>query len=151
MNKKVKKKIDKKKKIDDVKLIEILKENARTNFTDLARIFNVSETAIRKKIKKLEKEGIIKSYTINFDLKKLGYNIHALVGVDTKPDLYVDVIDKIKKLKETKSLFASTGDHMLLLEVWFEDSKKLREFVKKLKKIKGITRVCPAVLLEKLK
>jgi len=38
-----------------------------------------------------------------------------------------------------------------MMEVWLRDSEELSKFVKKLEKIKGVTRVCPAVMLERIK
>jgi hypothetical protein len=40
---------------------------------------------------------------------------------------------------------------MFLVECWFENSKKLTKFIKKLNMIKGITKICPAIILEKIK
>ena len=40
---------------------------------------------------------------------------------------------------------------MILLECWFKDSDELARFVKRLESIRGVTRVCPAIILEKLK
>lgn len=141
----------KNKKIDDLRLIDLLSKNARTSFIALAKKFKVSETAIRKRIKKLEREGVIKHYTIGFDLKKLGFKVHAFIGIDFKPENYLVCIEKIKRMREAKTIYTATGDHMLLVEVWFKDSKELKNFVKKLKSIKGVIRVCPAILIERIK
>ena len=138
-------------RISNKELIDLLEKNARVSFVEIAKKFKVSDTAIRKRVKKLEKDGIIKRYTIEVDLRKLGFKFHALIGIDTQPENYVTIIEKLKNMEEVKSLFSSTGDHMLLVESWFKTSDELAKFVNKLEKMKGVTRVCPAILLEKLK
>ncbi len=138
-------------RISEIKLIKELMKNARVPFTRLARKFKVTEAAIRKRVKKLEEQGIIEGYTINVNLRKLGYKIHALIGVDTKPESYIHVINKLKRDKDIISLYSSSGDHMIMMEVWLKDSEELAKFVKKLEGIKGVTRVCPAVMLERIK
>ncbi|MEM4357960.1 MAG: Lrp/AsnC family transcriptional regulator [Candidatus Pacearchaeota archaeon] len=137
-------------RISNLKILQLLKENARISYTKLAKLFDVSETAIRKRIRSLEAKGIIKKYTVELDIKKAGL-VHALIGLDTRPEYYLAVTEKLSRLKEITSLYASSGDHMLLAECWFEKSTELLNFIKSLKKIKGVTKVCPAITLEKIK
>jgi Lrp/AsnC family transcriptional regulator for asnA, asnC and gidA len=138
-------------RISNLDLIKILENNARESFVNIAKKFNVSETAIRKRIKKLEEMGIIKKYTIQVDPTKLGFKIDALIGIDTTPEDYISIIEHLKAMDDIKNLYSSTGDHMILAECWFKDSNELTNFIKKIEKIKGIIRICPAILLEKLK
>lgn len=137
-------------RISDIDLIKILEEDCRKPFTEIARKFKVSEAAIRKRIKKLLKFGIIK-FTLYVDYKKLGYNYVAIVGIDTYPEHLVKVIEMLKEDKEVKELYSSAGDHMLLVKVIFKNNDDLKNFVKKLEKNKMIKRVCPAIIVEKLK
>ena len=138
-------------RISNIELIKILEENAREPFVSIAKRFGVSETAIRKRVRKLEQEGIIKRYTVEVDYKELGFKIHALIGVDTLPESYLNVIEKLKSMDRVKHLYSSTGDHMLMIEAILKDSNELSEFVKQIESITGVTRTCPAILLEKLK
>lgn len=138
-------------RISNLDLIKILENNARESFVNIAKKFGVSETAIRKRIKKLEEMGIIRKYTIQIDPIKLGFKIDALIGIDTTSEDYISIIEQLKTMDEIKNLYSSTGDHMILAECWFRDSNELTNFIKKIEKIKGITRICPAILLEKLK
>lgn len=138
-------------RISDLKIIEILRENARTPFLRIAKALGVSEAAIRKRVKRLERSGVIKKYTIDVDLRKMGFEANALIGLDTKPESYLLVIEKVKSMKEAVSIYATSGDHMILLECWFKNSNELIDFCKKLEAIQGVTRVCPAIIIEKLK
>lgn len=138
-------------RFSNLELIETLEENAREPFVKIARKFRVSETAVRKRIKKLEKEGVIKRYTVEVDYGKLGFNVDALIGVDASPEHYLSAIEKLRLMKEIKALYSSAGDHMLLIRCIFKTSEELANFVKKINEIEGVTRVCPAILLEKLK
>jgi Lrp/AsnC family transcriptional regulator for asnA, asnC and gidA len=95
--------------------------------------------------------GIIRKYTIQVDPTKLGFKIDALIGIDTTPEDYISIIEHLKAMDDIKNLYSSTGDHMILAECWFKDSNELTNFIKKIEKIKGIIRICPAILLEKLK
>ena len=138
-------------RFSDFELIKLLMENSRTPYVKLGELLGVSETAIRKRIKRLEEEGVIRRYTIEVDPKKLGFKVNALIGLDTVPERLIAVIEELKAMEDVLSLYSASGDHMLLLECWFKDSEELARFVKRLESIRGVTRVCPAIILEKLK
>lgn len=132
-------------------MIRALRENSRKSYVDLARFFKVSEAAVRKRIRKLEREGVIRKYTVVVDLRKLGYDVHAFIGLDASSEKFLHVLEELKKLDEVINLYTSTGDHMMLAECWLKDSGELSEFVKKLNNIDGVTRVCPAIIIENVK
>jgi len=137
-------------RISDIDLIRELEKDCRKPFTEIAKKFKVSEAAIRKKVKKLLKLGIIR-FSLDVDYKKLGYNYVAVIGIDVLPEHFVKIIEMLKEDKEVKELYTSTGDHMILAKVVFRTNEELNEFVKRLEKNKMITKVCPAIILERLK
>ncbi len=132
-------------------IIERLRSNARTPFTKIAEELGVTEATIRKRVKALEDRKVISRYTINVDPAKLGYSVVALIGIDTEPDRYLDVIKELQALHEVRSLSASSGDHMIMIEFWAHNHSELMQFTDRITAMKGVTKVCPAVLLEKLK
>ncbi len=138
-------------RFSDLDLIKILLENARMPYVKIAERLGVTETAVRKRIAKLEREKVIERYTVQVDPRKLGFEIDALIGVDTKPEHFLHVLQHLKNMSEVISLYSSSGDHMILAECWFRNSAELTEFVKRLESLEGVTRVCPAILLEKIK
>ncbi|MCF8885500.1 MAG: Lrp/AsnC family transcriptional regulator [Nitrososphaerota archaeon] len=135
----------------DLELIQELLRNSRRTYVELAKTFGVTEAAIRKRIKKLESENIIKRFTIEVDLKKLGFEVHALIGLDSSPEKLIQTLEELQNMKEVVSLYTSSGDHMILIECWFRNMKQLSDFIKKLEKIDGVTKICPAIILEKIK
>ena len=138
-------------RFSDFELIKLLMKNSRTPYVKLGELLGVSETAIRKRIRKLEEDGVIRRYTIEVDPKKLGFKVNALIGLDTVSERFIAVIEELKAMEEVLGLYSASGDHMILLECWFKDSDELARFVKRLESIRGVTRVCPAIILEKLK
>lgn len=139
--------IDKK----DEEIIKMLSENSRMPFTEMAKKLKVTEATIRKRVKDLEEEGVIGKYTIEINPEKLGYRSVSLVGVDTTPDRYLDIVKELTQLKEVKSVSTSSGDHMIMIEVWKKNNKELMNFIGKKLSLEGITKVCPAIILEKIK
>jgi len=136
----------------DLKIINMLEKNARTAFTAIAKVLGVSESTVRKRVGELEKEGVIKGYCVVLDPKKLGFDSVSLVGIDTTPDKFLEVAKKIAEFDEIKSLSTSTGDHMIMAEIWIKDNKTLTDFIEnKVSMLDGVTRVCPAIISHTLK
>lgn len=137
-------------KVSNLSIIQMLRKNAKTPFREIADSFEVSDTAIRKRVKNLESKGVIRKYTIDVDSRKLGFQT-ALIGIDTEPESFISALDHLSELQELESVFSSTGDHMILIEYWFRTPQELSQFVRDLEQIDGVTKVCPAILLDKIK
>ena len=136
----------------DLEIIRVLEENARLPLTEIARRLGISETAVRKRIARLEREGVIEGYTVRVNPAKLGFTVVAFVGVDATPERYLEVASKLASLEEVKYLAITSGDHMIMAEVWARDGKHLMEVLsKKIGAVEGVKRVCPAVVIERLK
>jgi Lrp/AsnC family transcriptional regulator for asnA, asnC and gidA len=138
-------------RISNQDLINALKNNARIPYVELAKKLGVSETAIRKRVKKMEESGIIKKYVLEIDHRKIGYEINVFIGIDTLPEKYISITNKLKDFEEINKLYSTSGDHMILIESWLKSSKELSDFINKLEKIEGIIRICPAIVMEKIK
>jgi len=80
------------------KLISELMKNSRRSDRELAQAIGVSQPTVSRAIKKLEKEGYIKEYTIIPDFHKLGYEIAALTLVKLKKGLSKEEIEKARKI-----------------------------------------------------
>ena len=87
-------------RFSDFELIKLLMKNSRTPYVKLGELLGVSETAIRKRVRKLEEEGVIKRYTIEVDPKKLGFKVNALIGLDTVSERFIAVIEELKAMEE---------------------------------------------------
>ena len=136
----------------DTKILELLEEDARRSFTGMAEKLKVSESSIRKRVSALQKEGVIKKFTIKVDHAKLGLNTVAIVGIDVDSDKMLEIAQELCDFKEVKCVATSSGDHMIMLEVWAKNGKELNNLIsEKIGKIDGVRQICPALILEKLK
>ena len=126
-------------------------ENARASYVEIAEKLGVSEAAVRKRIRRLEDLGAIRRYTIDLDPRRLGYEVLAIIGLDVEPEHLLKVMEELKGREEVVRLYLTSGDHMLIVECWFENSQEFSSFIKGLESREGIKRVCPAIVLERLK
>ncbi|ADC66618.1 transcriptional regulator, AsnC family [Ferroglobus placidus DSM 10642] len=136
----------------DRKIVEILVKNGRATLTEIAKELGISEAAVRKRLKNLEERGIIKGYTAIIDYEKAGYGVISLTGVDTEPDKFLDVAKKLKDYDFVKSLYITSGDHMIMAEIVAKNGDELTKILSEIVgKIEGVKRVCPAIVLDKIK
>lgn len=134
----------------DLKLALELLKNGRAKKSELAKIFGVTETAIRKRIEKLEKNGAILGYRAIIDFKKLGL-FSSLTGIDVEPEHIWSVVEKIKGFENVTSLFLTSGDHVIMVEVVCKSMQEISAFHEQIAKIEGVKRVCPALIVEVVK
>ena len=69
------------------KILDILIDNTRTPFTDIAKRLLISAGTVHVRVKKMEDLAIIKGSSLTLDYKMLGYNFIAYVGILIDIDL----------------------------------------------------------------
>jgi Lrp/AsnC family transcriptional regulator, regulator for asnA, asnC and gidA len=126
----------------DLQIIHAMMEDAGISYADLGKKLFVSGGTIHVRIKKLQEMGIVKGTKLNVDLKLLGYDITAFVGIFLeKSSLYDVVAEDLKKIPEIIRLNYTTGNYSMFLEVVAKDIAQLRFVLHdQLQKIKGIER-----------
>ncbi len=136
----------------DTKILELLEEDARRPFTEIARRLKVSESAVRKRITAMQREGVITKFTIKVDHGKLGLKTVAIVGLDVESGKMLEIAQQLCELRELKCVATTSGDHMIMLEIWAKNGKELNKLIsEKIGKMSGVKQICPALILEKLK
>ena len=106
-------------------IIKILKENARTPYLNIAKELKVSESTIRNRVSNLQENGIIKRFSAVIDPNKLGYGSVAFVGIDVQPEKFLYVAKKLTEFDNVKMVATTSGDHMIMTEIWGEKAAEL--------------------------
>src|SRR6478736_10513823 len=111
----------------DYQIIQEMMENAETSYADLGKKLFVSGGTIHVRIKKLQELGVVKGTRLNVDLKLLGYDITAFVGIFLeKSSLYDSVAEELKKIPQIVRLNYTTGNYSMFIEVVCKDIAQLR-------------------------
>jgi len=135
----------------DETILDMLSKNARISYSKIANKLEISEAAVRKRIKKLEEKGIIEGYTIKINPEKIGYKSIAHVGIDTNPAHFLKIACRLTEMDTVKCVAITSGGHMIMADVWAKDSKELNDILNAIKKIDGVIAINPSIILEKLK
>lgn len=113
----------------DLKLITLLQQNARTPLKILANRVFLSSPATAARIEKLEKEGILGTYSANIDLKKAGFPIIAFIQLDLDPKLKPTFYPFIQSHPHVLECNCITGRYSQLIKVAFETTEALDAFI----------------------
>lgn len=134
----------------DLQIISAMMEDAGISYADLGKNLSVSGGTIHVRIKKLQESGVVKGTRLNVELKELGYDITAFVGIYLeKSSLYDTVAKDLKRIPEIVRLNYTTGNYSMFIEIVCRDITQLRHVLHdELQKIKGIERTETLISLE---
>jgi Lrp/AsnC family transcriptional regulator for asnA, asnC and gidA len=134
----------------DFQIIQAMMEDAEISYADLGKKLFVSGGTIHVRIKKLEELKIVKGKKLSVDLKLLGYDVIAFIGIYLeKSSLYDSVAKELKKVQQIVRLNYTTGNYSMFAEIVCKDIQELRFVLHdELQKIKGIERTETFISLE---
>jgi len=134
----------------DRKILEILMEDARIPFLEVARKVGVSGATIHQRVKSLMRRGIIKGTCYEVDPAKMGYRTCAYIGIYLEEArLYPDVVKELRKIPEIVQCHYTTGVYSIFIKVYTRDNEHLKEVLSdKLQAVPGIARTETFISLE---
>ncbi len=142
--------------MDEIKLLNILKNDPRISTEDLADILNESEEDVLKTKLKLEKDKVICGYhtIINWD-KTNTEECSAIIEVSAKPERdkgYDEVASRIARYPEVKSLYLISGRSEFMVLIDGKTMREVADFVgQKLAPIEGVSATVTLFVLKKYK
>ncbi len=134
----------------DFQIIQEMMEDAEISYADLGKKLFVSGGTIHVRIKKLEELNVVKGKKLSVDLKSLGYDVIAFIGIYLeKSSMYDSVAKELKKVQQIVRLNYTTGNYSMFAEIVCKDIQELRFVLHdELQKIKGIERTETFISLE---
>ena len=134
----------------DKKIIIELQHNGRMPYKDIAKKLNVSDGTIRLRTEKMIKSNFLR-ITASIDPFHFENSITALIGINLAKRSHIASMQTISKMSGVKSVCNATGRYNLLVEVFFDSRKALKNFlVSDLSQIDAITLTETFVYLDAL-
>ena len=119
-------------KIDklDRQILDIISQNARIPFKDVAAQCGVSRAAIHQRVQRLIDLGVIVGSGYNVNPKTLGYTTCTYVGINLeKGSMYKRVVDELNKIPEVVECHFTTGTYTMLTKVYAQDNEHLMDLL----------------------
>ena len=129
----------------DIEILKLIQEDSRLTIKEIAGQLNLSTTPIFERLKRLEKQGVIRKYVAILDPKKLGKKLNAFIQITIEDhskkalDLFFEQVNVYPEVLECHHL---TGDSDFLLKIVVADIEEYNTFVtEKLSTVPNIGRV----------
>jgi len=138
-------------KMDDVdhKILDLLVEDTRIPFTDIAKKLYISAGTVHIRVKKMEKIGIIKGSSLILDWKKLGYTFTAYVGLLINNSSQIKyIIEKLKKIPNITVAHVTSGRFNIYLKIRAKSTTHAKNIIFSLDEIEGVYRTESMISLE---
>ena len=130
---------------NDMKILEILRKNARTPYTSIAKELKVSEAAVRKRIERLIRIGVIKRFTIDYELEN---EIRAIVMVKTNPQIPTpEISKKIIKISGVEAVYETTGDYDILALIRGTNISSINKTIDDIRSLQGVISTNSTIVL----
>jgi Lrp/AsnC family transcriptional regulator, leucine-responsive regulatory protein len=124
----------------DLEIIELLREDARRTFADLAERVSLSSPAVKRRVDRLEREGAITGYTALVDHAMLGRPLQAFTELRFAGNLPVDQIAGIADgIPEVQTIFTTAGDPDALAWIRVRDVDDLKRVIDLLRRSGRVT------------
>jgi len=138
--------------IIDIKILNILKENARTKASAIADQIDLSISAVTERIKKLEQNGIIDKYTLIVNQKKIGNDISVIMEVSIDHPSHIDsFIQFVNDTSNIISCYCVTGDFDFILKIMIDSSEGLEQLYRMVKGFEGVKETKTYIILKNIK
>lgn len=103
----------------DKQILQLIANDARIPFLEVARACNVSGAAIHQRIQKLSSIGVIKGSQFVIDPEKIGYETCAYIGLNLKdPENFDKVLEALKNIPEVVECHYTTGDYDMFVKIY---------------------------------
>ncbi|MHB8506652.1 MAG: Lrp/AsnC family transcriptional regulator [Acidimicrobiales bacterium] len=124
----------------DLRLLELLAADSRVSQRALARQLHMSPPAIGERVARLERAGVIRSYTVDIDWAALGYGTRVYLAVTASTDR-APILHALHAVPEVEGVAVVTGSMDLLARVRVRDHDHLRKLLfERVWTIKGVER-----------
>jgi Lrp/AsnC family transcriptional regulator, leucine-responsive regulatory protein len=124
----------------DLEIIDLLRADARRTLADVAERVSLSAPAVKRRVDRLERDGVIKGYTVLVDHALLGRPLQAFTELRFAGNLPVDQIAGIAEgIPEVQTIFTTAGDPDALAWIRVRDVDDLKRVIDLLRRSGRVT------------
>jgi DNA-binding Lrp family transcriptional regulator len=138
----------------DWQILQAIQENSKQTYSEVGRQLGVAHSTVYDRIRKMEKSGVIKKWTVDLDLEKVGINhITARMTVYTDPKEIENVAKRLSEANEVLEVSMSLSEELLIIvKVVARDQEELHSFIaKKVAPLQGVLRIRTSIVTKRIK
>ncbi len=129
----------------DKQIIKILKDDGRAGYGDIGSQVGLSEGAVRKRIKTLTDESIIRKFTVKVGI---GEGAQAITLLATNPAYPTqEVSKKIQEIPSVETIYEVTGEYDIVAVISGLSVTEVNECIEKIRRVEGIMKTNTMIVL----
>lgn len=132
----------------DQELLLLLRQNARSSISDLARALNVSRSTVQNRIAKLEASGVIRGYSVLLGGEFSASQVEAHVSIKVFQKLTARTNTALEQISQVSQLYSVSGEYDLIAIVQAQSLEELSAVLDEIGNLEGVERTNSAVVLE---
>lgn len=131
----------------DTVLLAALQEEGRMRLEDLARRVDLSPSSVHDRLRRLQRDGVIRKWTIRVAPEALGLTVLAFVGVRASRPC-AELVEPLSHIREIEEYHSVAGQLSFLLKLRATSTEHLLELIERLKRIPGVESTETTVVLK---
>jgi DNA-binding Lrp family transcriptional regulator len=135
----------------DRQIVALLRENARRSFQDIGRRVSLSAPAVKRRVDRLEEQGVIRGYAATVDPAAFGWHAHAFVELFCEGRMSGgEVREAVSVHPEVEGAYTIAGAPSAIIHVRAADTQHLEEALERIRETPGVLRTQTQVVLSTL-
>jgi Lrp/AsnC family transcriptional regulator, leucine-responsive regulatory protein len=135
----------------DRKILACLTEDGRATYDEVGQRVSLSAPAVKRRVDKLRKSGVLKGFTALVDPAALGTTTEALIELFYAPGIGLDEVrESLRPLPEVVEAWSVTGDADCIVRVRARDPKDLERVIMELQREASVVRTRSLIVMSRL-
>ena len=139
--------------LDDIdkKIIKVLQDDARTSLRKISKLVKVSLGTVSNRVKRMERNGVIKGYSVILDPDQIGWELNVVIGLRIQKGRLIEIQERIAKDSRVHGVYDVTGDFDSMVIARAKNRKDLDDLSKNVLSIDGVERSITHLVLNTVK
>ena len=135
----------------DEQIVALLREDARRSFQDIGRHVHLSAPAVKRRVDRLEADGVIRGYTAVLDAAASGWHTEAFVYLYCDGRMPAEAVKHaVEELPQVASAHTVAGEYSAVLHVLAKDTADLELALERIRAKEGVSRTVSQIVLSTL-
>ena len=132
----------------DARLVSALVADARASYAELARLVGLSAPSVLERVRRLERDGVIRGYSADVAPAAVGLAVTALVGILQREGAEQDdLAQALAGIEEVEDCWFVAGEEAFVVKVRVADVDALEHTLGVLRRTPGVARTRTTVVL----
>ena len=135
----------------DRQIVALLRQDARRSFQSIGQQVSLSAPAVKRRVDRLEAEGVLRGYTALVDPGRFGWGTHAFVALFCEGRMAAaEVKAALEHHPEVEAAYTVAGEASAMVHVRARDTSHLEEALERIRDHEGVTRTQTQIVLSTL-